>query len=217
MRTVKEENLQLEQAKQNQLREIEHLNSVKERNDHLIEELQEANQKNKEFEFRVARLERDLDDRGYKEQEDCMNTLKSKLTLLHKERSTWGDKQSSYLTEVQELKEEIAKLRKALVDSERMRGDLHKQIETLMEELDALRQKSAFDRTGQVFKDFVQLKRDVAYLREENEDLKGRMRPRSGLLPTLKANGATASSVQHTGKSERKIRECTSLSMLARK
>ena len=210
---MSEQKAELDQVNGYQLQEIEQLNCVRDHNEHLREQLSESHQKNKELEFKVSRLERDLTDTGQTEQEELMGTLKNKLTLLHREKSLWSDKQKDYESEIAALREEVAKLRRALNDSERMRSDLHEQMDELLKELNALRQRMTSESNGQAFKEFVQLKREMTSLREENDDLRGRLKAKTGtVLPSLKQSGAMQS-----GRPDRRTREASSVSLLGRR
>lgn len=59
---------QLEKIKVNQLGEIKRLRAVEGRNGDLLEEVKEANQKNKELHFRISRLQKELEESGRQEQ-----------------------------------------------------------------------------------------------------------------------------------------------------
>ena len=133
----------------------------------------------KELEFRIAKLQKDAGTEGLKQQEELMNSLRINLQKLHKEKSIWEQKDQEYQTTEEDLKAEIAKLRKALGDSERMRGEMHVQLDQVIEELNLLKNQSTQDNS-QAFKEFVKVKRELGQVREENEELRARLRTKKG-------------------------------------
>ena len=147
-----------------------------------------------------------MGDSAQKQQEEFMTSLRNKLTKLHKEKAVWVDKEVLLDKEIQDLKDENGKLRRALLDSERMRQDMHGQMERVLEELYALRKASMTAGENRTFKDFVQIKRELAQVKEENEDLKSRIttRKKSNSLPSLKGSVRSTSRV-NSAKGERNI------------
>ena len=147
-----------------------------------------------------------MGDSAQKQQEEFMTSLRNKLTKLHKEKAVWVDKEVLLDKEIQDLKDENGKLRRALLDSERMRQDMHGQMERVLEELYALRKASMTAGENRTFKDFVQIKRELAQVKEENEDLKSRIttREKSNSLPSLKGSVRSTSRV-NSAKGERNI------------
>ena len=119
-----------------------------------------------------------------------MTSLRNKLTKLHKEKSIWTEKEVQMNKEIEDLKDENGKLRRALFDSERMRQDMHGQMERVLEELFTLRKASMAAGDSRTFKDFVQIKRELAQVKEENQELKTKTTSREKLnsLPTLKGS-----------------------------
>ena len=71
-----------------------------------------------------------------------------------------------------------------------MRQDMHGQMEGVLEELYALRKASMTAGENRTFKDFVQIKRELAHVKEENEELKSRIttREKSNSLSSLKGS-----------------------------
>ena len=149
-------------------------------------------QKRKELQFRLEHAQRELGESGHKQLEELMTSLRNKLSKLHKEKSVWIEKEVQLDKDVQDLKDENTKLRRALVDSERMRQDMHGQMEATLEELHTLRKVSmaAGDRT---FKDFVKIKRELAQVKEENEELKMKLttKGKSNSLPSFEREPST--------------------------
>ena len=153
--------------------------------------------------FRLERAQRELGDSAQKQQEEFMTSLRNKLTKLHKEKSIWIDKEVQFDKEIEDLKDENGKLRRALLDSERMRQDMHGQMERVLEELYALRKASTTVGESKTFKDFIQIKRELAQMKEENEELKLRIttREKSNSLPSLKGSQTQSySSVRSTSR-----------------
>ena len=170
--TLRANNAKLDEVKVNQLAEISRLSHVEAHNGDLLAEVKEVNQVNKELQFRVSKLERELGESGRHDTEEILLTLRNRLTKLHKEKSLWEEKEKQYIKQIEELKEENAKLRRALADSESMRENLSVQMEEILKEFDRLKRHSSHERDKQSFKDFVALKRDLQHVRHENDELK---------------------------------------------
>ena len=178
------------------------------KNKDLREEINSLVQKNKELEFKISRLEKELKvgDSSGPDKDELVHTLKSRLAKTLKEKSALEDKEKEYLQITEQLRSEMAKYKKALSDSEGMRRQMQVELEMLLRELDGLKRhlaKSDKERERENFKEFVQLKRDVQLLREENEMLKNRHKSSKsmpGHLPLLKgATGAGRQVKSRTG------------------
>merc|ERR1712226_799089 len=72
----------------NQLTEIQRLQFVEKQNENLKGELNEMIQKNKELQFKISKLERDLSDQKVSEQDELMNSLKEKIKKVLSENKT---------------------------------------------------------------------------------------------------------------------------------
>ena len=74
---------------------------------------------------------------------------------------------------------------------------MHEKMEALVSEINMLRRQTSHSgREKQYFKEFVALKRDMGILREENDELKTRLKLATGTgkvgnLPSLKHNGTS--------------------------
>ena len=149
--------------------------------------------------FFLERLERELSEIGFKEQDSLMQTLKSKLTKLHKERAVLKEQLTDKETESTNLKDENEQLRRALRDSEHMRQQLYESKQEVDQEVLTLRRQLELLQGGPKdnFRDFVHLKRQLNVTKEENDDLKVRLKyqTKSGPLPSLKEPGVP--SAQH--------------------
>lgn len=170
------------------------------KNKSIKDEIAALIQTNKEQKFKISRLEKDLANNenkdGSSEQEEIINTLKSKLAKLYKENTALESKQKEYIHTIDSFKSEIALLRKSLSDSETMRKEMQDQLNELITEIDLLKKMFASkdrekDRDRENFKEFVQLKREVQHLREENEFYRNRQPSgkSSGHLPMLRSSG----------------------------
>lgn len=171
---LKSENARLQQAQRNQMEEIQRLQYVDDKCRNMGDQISELNQQKQELQFRIDRLQRDLGDSGFNKQEDILSTLKSKLSKLHLEKQDFESRDKERESLIRDLQEELERLRKAYGDSERMRADLKVQYDALVLELNQLKRQTSGDR--QTFRDFVQLKRDMASVVEENEELKIRLK-----------------------------------------
>ena len=144
-------------------------------------------QKNKELQFRLSRAQKEIEDAGLNHQEELMTSIRNKLAKLHKEKSIWTEKEEQFDKNINDLKDENGKLRRALVDSERMRQEMNQQMEAVLQELYALRKSASEAGDSRTFKDFVQVKRELVQLKEENEHLKFKLsQGKSNSLPSLK-------------------------------
>ena len=195
-----------------QLRKLEF---YKDQNKGLIDELSATNQKIKELEFKVRSLEKDLSDEGQTDQDDIMTALKIKLQQMHKEKLHHEENDKELRKSIGDLKDENVKLRRALDDSERMRMELRSQMEQLMAELNTLKKQTMNDKDRQTFKDFVNVKRELLTVKEENEELKIKLKfsgskERERVLPILKGTESyTSGSIVRLGsaKGERRKKE----------
>ena len=187
---------ELTESTQNQLQEIQRFRTVEDDNKALTEELAYAEQTNQELRFQISKLEHTLGDSGVNQQEELLAMLRAKLKKVHGERSDALEQVTKCQATNEDLDAENGGLRRALADSERMRGELRAQMEALMQEMAALmRNKSSVEIDGGNFKDFVHVKRELANVRRENETLRQRLRPvRDGALPQLKSSGSLTSS-----------------------
>ncbi len=136
-----------------------------------------------------------------------MVNLRNRLVKLHAERTTLQEQEADLNKNIHDLKEENTKLRRALADSERMREALQDQMEEVLDELFSLRRATAAAGQSRTFKDFVQLRRELAQVKQENEDLKMKIssKDKSNSLPSLKGRQTQSSSTVrrlHSGKAE---------------
>lgn len=140
------------------------------------------------MQFRVDRAHKELGESGHTQQEELMVSLKNKLTKFHKEKDIWEAKEATMQEEINSNEDEIAKLRRSLHDSERMRQEMNAQVETLLHELQGHRRASAAMNDSRTFREFVQVKRELAQVKEENEQLKLRIvaKVKSNSLPIIK-------------------------------
>ena len=194
---------QLEVANQNQLTELTRLRTLENDKKELEEELKVLSQKNTELQFQLSRLQKQYNEEGMAQQEELLGVLKSKLAKLHKEKAVWQDKEKGYVSEVENLKEEIAKLRKALTDSETMRTKLRTEYDAVLKELNSLRKQPAQDKDAHSFRDYVAVKRDLVVAREMNEELKQKIKivqRGSGTLPHLKPEKTQPKSLTSSAK-----------------
>ncbi|KAK2162195.1 hypothetical protein LSH36_102g08008 [Paralvinella palmiformis] len=167
------------------------LDLYEEQNKSLKDQLSASSQKIKELEFKIRNLERDLSQQGVSEQDEILVALKNKLEKMHKDRTVCEEREKDFQNLIDDLKDENGKLRRALDDSERMRLEMRAQMEHLLSELATLRKQTVADRDRQTFKDFVQVKRELASVKEENDELRMRMKFSTGrdkdlVLPNLR-------------------------------
>ena len=163
---------QLKSVKDNQNGQIDKICQLERSNVEMQHKINELTQRNKELLIRLEKAESMLVEFESKsEKEELVQTLKNKLSKLHKEKCVFEQKEKEYAFIIQELKEENTKLKRDLNDSEKMRRELQQRLDKHLQEMNDCKRKTHVDEK-QTFKDFVQLKREMANLRSENEELK---------------------------------------------
>ncbi len=193
---VKAEKLKLEQSVANQLDEIRRLEFVDDRNRNLTEEVTGAEQKIKELQFKIRGLEREREkDHNAEDDAAVIEALKGKLVKLHTDKSELESQNKQFNKTIEELQDENDKLRRALNDSERMRMELRQRNEDLQQEILSLQGQMTSQRDRQTFRDFVDLKRELVAVKDDNDKLKAKLKTTSKggkmgvLLPSLSADG----------------------------
>lgn len=188
----------------NQLSSAEQLDSLKNKNELLSQELKEINQKNLELKFRISKLEKELKEAsGDQDLAELIDSLRKKVSQMQKERNTFTEKESGNEQLIQDLQNEIEALKEEIRKLQAHKVKLAEEFRKVYEELQDLKSKYASDSAKKSFQDFVSLKREFAVLKEENETLKQALKLNSSNnkvgLPPLKVKsegsyfGATGS------------------------
>ncbi|XP_033625978.1 myosin heavy chain, striated muscle-like [Asterias rubens] len=163
----------------------------------LTLELGEAHQKIKEFTFKIEHLENELESaRSFKQEKNEGNEkLKKYVARLSKEAIAYqqeiarvSESETSLRGELEEksteLQEELVERDRMLAFIERLQDEIRKR-EVLL--ADSFPKKPIVEKSeGLNFREFVHLKREVNYLREENEGLRLSERMKPLALPSLK-------------------------------
>ena len=177
----------LQQTTNNQLGELTSLQKLQKQNEQLQEKLAEATQKNKELEFTVDRLQNQLQDGGSGDQADLIEALRKKLSKINNEKSTLLEKKSAQDDFIKQLQAEISTHKGTIKTLESSNSSLREELDKALHELSRIRGKPSSD--GINFKDFVQLKRDFAIVKEENFELKNKIKSsKPSMFPSLKSD-----------------------------
>ncbi|XP_064611471.1 uncharacterized protein LOC135475486 [Liolophura sinensis] len=182
----------------------------------LTKELKEANQKNRELNFRISKLESQLEDaKCDKTDHELVDSLTKRLTKVHKENQELSQRESEYNSLVNKLYADVQNLTQSLKESEEERRKLKMEYGNLVAEIVNLKKKLRLYQENQNFKEYVALKREISLLKEENTQLKQKHCEKRTSLPMLKACVPLTPSVDTTVlKKEKKQRSQKSPSKL---
>ncbi|XP_064641666.1 paramyosin-like isoform X2 [Lineus longissimus] len=193
--TEENENLLAENEKykvvsENLLIELRRLQQIEADNERFMQDIKDLAQKNKEMQFKIGRMEREVDEAGdAQESANMVDILKHKLAKLQKEKRALSNVGAQNGHSLDGLKDQIEELVKRIRQLEMEKARMLEEIELLKHELLAHKRSptsSSVDRDQKTFKEFVQLKRELTTLREENESLKLKLRAKaSATLPML--------------------------------
>ncbi|XP_041455654.1 trichohyalin-like [Lytechinus variegatus] len=195
--TNKQLNLQIEQLQEENIQASTYLEKIEqvEREKETLElELQEVQQRLREFELRVKVLEEELSAVGQQTKE--RHSAKSKLRHQLEQA---GKEIAGYQKQIMELEDMVSDLRKDLSERTSQRDQeastkeklliflqqLQEECRRLKEELASRQQEKQVvpERVG--FREFVQMRREMNVLKEENDSLRqNKKKPKS--LPSLK-------------------------------
>ena len=177
----------------NQLAEIQRLLILKEENKQLSTEVKEVNQQNTELKLKLKKLEEAADDKDNRNSDETLlASMKDKLTRLNRERAVHMMREKEYVTNVKKLGEEKDQLLKMCNEAEESNKILTQQIHQLKEGLSELTiTNTKIMREGVNFREFVQLKKELVRVKEENEQLKKLITKtsRHSSLPALTGTG----------------------------
>jgi len=170
---LRDENEHLTGEKSSQFSQIQGLQSLKSQNEALAQDLKSMAHKNMELSHKIMKLEADLKEASStKDQMELIDNLKNKLGKLHKERSVAAEKEQFYQKQAGDLKYEIESLREKLQSAEVTKDRVLEEYYKVIGELEYLKKHHSTDTKNKNFKDFVKIKREMASLKEENNQLK---------------------------------------------
>lgn len=170
---LKSENQQLSGEKTSQFSQIQSLQSLKTQNENLAQDLKEMAHKNMALSSKVTKLEQELKEMSNTpDQLELIENLKNKLSKLHKERSVAVEKEGYYQKQIGDLKYEVEVLREQLKGAEVTKERVLEEYYKLTAELNYLRKNQKVESENKNFKDFVKLKRELAHVKDENQQLK---------------------------------------------
>ncbi|XP_050395614.1 kinectin isoform X2 [Patella vulgata] len=186
----KEENKRLQEELDDKMGQLRDLLIFKTNHETLNHDLQEARQKNSEFQYRIIRLEKEIKEVAKEKDEgDLVEQLKIKLEKLLKERELKTDEVNTQSDFVQNLRAEIEQLKIALVTAQKEKESIAMQHHKILSELQQLKKQFLKSNSKSTFKDFVSLKREIKNLKYENDDLKEHIMATSNVytsLPSIK-------------------------------
>ena len=186
---LKNENDLLKQTTDGQLGELSNMHTLRSKNMDLEQQIAESKQKIKELQFTISRQERLLEENGGSsgsDQTNLIESLRKKLVKLHNEKMAFTLKETEYQDLIEQLQEEISQLKAQIQDLLSEKGTIAKQLKNALQELAKYRGKQSGDNIN--FKDFVQLKREMVLLKQENDELKLKIKGNKPLLPKLMKN-----------------------------
>ncbi|WAR12736.1 hypothetical protein MAR_026916 [Mya arenaria] len=170
---VKKENEELSGEKTTQFSQIQGLQSLKSQNEALAQDLKSMAHKNMELSHKVMKLEADLkESSNTRDQMELIDHLKNKLAKLHKERSVAVEKEEYYQKQIGDMRYEIEKMGEKLQSVEVTKDRVLEEYYKVIAELQYLKKNYSSDTQNKNFKDFVKIKREVASLKDENQQLK---------------------------------------------
>lgn len=185
----------LEQSELNQIAEINQLRKAQRESEANFSELVAANQRIKELEFRMKNLDSALSARST-ETDESLKKLKEDLRSLNFEKRADEANVKMFELKCKELQRVTEGLREELKNARMANSELTTELNTLKAALD--NRKPITEKGGQTttFRDFVHMQRELVLLRDQNEELRTKLKMRqqskdvSGLLtgPAGKGN-----------------------------
>jgi predicted RNase H-like nuclease (RuvC/YqgF family) len=189
----------------NQLIELQRLHSLKEENKRLATELKEMSQQATELKFKVKSSEDTAKEKDDNRAEDMLIAMKNRLAQLNRERSVRILREKEYVSTIERQMEEKAQLVAALADAEAGNKALMQQLHQLGEQLSEMKiAQSKAAREGTNFREFVQLKKELAQVKDENDQLKKEAAAASKVNKRTSLPAITASSSSNIASMEHK-------------
>lgn len=177
----------LEQSELNQIAEINQLRKAQRESEANFSELVAANQRIKELEFRMKNLDSALSARST-ETDESLKKLKEDLRSLNFEKRADEANVKMFELKCKELQRVTEGLREELKNARMANSELTTELNTLKAARDNRKPITA-EKGGQTttFRDFVHMQRELVLLRDQNEELrkKLKMRQQSKDVPGL--------------------------------
>ncbi|KAK3085917.1 hypothetical protein FSP39_010575 [Pinctada imbricata] len=200
--TLNEEIERLQREGSGRQSSLDQINTLRHQNEALTLELQEVNQKNTELNYRIGRLEKQIQESAHEQDKNSLiENLKVKIVQMQKERGIATEKEQQQDKLIKHLYSEIDSLQQTLSKTENAKQKLNEEHQKLLQEYEKFKKQYMVDSQHKTFKDFVDLKRQLSAVKNENEDLKYIAKAHAvSSLPSLKE------SVSHTKDSSRRKR-----------
>ena len=142
----------------------------------LDDELRALRQHNNELQLKLSRLQQqhtDDDDGDVSRGE--LDALRARLAKLQSEKMAWTRRESDYNSDIAALRAQHSELTQLVASSEHAQSTLRTRLNEALAELSRLKKTlAARDRDKENFKEFVQLKRELAQLQDENARLRAK-------------------------------------------
>lgn len=184
---LKVENEDSNLVKERTVADLEKVQAEREASLVLTKELKEANQKNRELNFRISKLESQLEDaKCDKTDHELVDSLTKRLTKVHEENQELRQRESEYNSLVNKLYADVQNLTQSLTETEEERSKLKTEYSNMVAEIVGLKKKLRVYQENQNFKEYVALKREISVLKEENTQLKQKHYEKRTSLPMLK-------------------------------
>lgn len=165
---------ELEESRRNTAAEFERLRSVDRSNFTMSESLQAAEQRIRELEFAVGKLEGQLES-AKEETAEVSKSAVREANLHHVEKTSLEAKINELEKLFARAEAENVELRRELSVERLNAKSALEEMEQLKANLSELQSSCKPDGTGTAFSDFVKLKRQLTLLQEENEKLKEKL------------------------------------------
>lgn len=189
MSLFRERNNCLEQSERNQLAEINRLRNAQRESEANFSELVAANQKIKEFEFRIKNFDSAISVHSA-EMDETLKKLKEDLRSLNLKKRAAEDNVKMFESKCKEVEQVNEGLTEELKNARMANNKLTMELSTLKAALD--NRKPTTEKVGQTFRDFVEMQRELVLLRDQNEELqkKLKMRQQSKVVPGFRTVGS---------------------------
>ena len=142
----------------------------------LDDELRALRQHNNELQLKLSRLQQQQHDDDVSDvSRGELDALRGRLNKLQCEKTAWTRRESDYSADIASLRAQNDELTQLVASSEHAQSTLRTRLNEALAELSRLKKTlAARDRDKENFKEFVQLKRELAQLQDENARLRAK-------------------------------------------
>ena len=142
----------------------------------MDDELRALRQHNNELQLKLSRLQQQQHDDDVSDvSRGELDALRGRLNKLQCEKTAWTRRESDYSADIASLRAQNDELTQLVASSEHAQSTLRTRLNEALAELSRLKKTlAARDRDKENFKEFVQLKRELAQLQDENARLRAK-------------------------------------------